>query len=62
MIERITKNEERLDTIILSIKELEEALSSFKKIKIILKWLTNTMEVITGLKTKKHMSKARFPR
>lgn len=35
MIERITKNEERLDTILLSIKELEEALSSFKKIKII---------------------------
>ena len=30
MIERITKNEERLDSILKSIKDLEEALSKFK--------------------------------
>ena len=30
MIERITKNEERLDSILKSIKDLEEALSRFK--------------------------------
>lgn len=29
--ERITKNEERLDNIILSVKELEKALDNFKK-------------------------------
>ena len=31
MIERITKNEERLDNIEASIKELEQALNNFKK-------------------------------
>ena len=30
MIDRITKNEERLDSMVLSIKKLEEALSDFK--------------------------------
>ena len=60
MIERITRNETRLDNALISIKKMQEALDSFKKIRVVLNWLVSIMEVIIGIKIKIPMKKEVF--
>ena len=60
MIERITRNEKRLDNALISIKKMQEALDSFKKIRVVLNWLVSIMEVIIGIKIKIPMKKEVF--
>ena len=59
-IDRIRKNEERLDNINNCIKNVENALEEFKKNKKILICLISIMVVLIGLKTKKHTKKMKF--
>ena len=62
MIERITKNEERLDTILLSIKELEEALSSFKKNKNNIKMINKYYGSNNWFKDKEAYEQSKIPK
>ena len=62
MIERITKNEERLDRISLNIKKLEEALDGFKSNKKDLYLLNKYYGSKNWFKDKKSYEEEKIPR
>lgn len=62
MIERITKNEERLDRISLNIKKLEEALDEFKSNKKNLYLLNKYYGSKNWFKDKKSYEEEKIPR
>ncbi len=61
MIERITKNEERLDNILENIKELELALSNFKKNKKDLTLLNKYYGSMNRIKDKEMYESNKIP-
>lgn len=62
MIERITKNEDRFDKILESVKELELALYNFKNIKKDLSQLTRYYESKNWIKDKEALENNKIPR
>ena len=61
MIDRISKNEERLDHILLSVRNLEKALSDFKSQKNNLRLLNNYYNSKNWLKDKDAYEEGRIP-